>query len=127
MRDGMPEFRSRSVTFEHDRFGAFVPGGQLSVPPLGSGRLSGLRFAAKDVFAIAGRTASYGNPDWERTHGPAVAHAPVVTALLQAGAELAGMARTVELAWGMTGANSWHGTPINPRAPDRLPGGSSCG
>lgn len=110
-----------------DRYGAFVPDGLLAVSPLASGRLGGLSFAAKDVFAVAGRSASYGNPDWQRTHPPAVAHAPVVTALLQAGAALVGLTRTVELAWGLTGRNAWHGTPINPAAPDRLPGGSSCG
>jgi amidase len=27
----------------------------------------------------------------------------------------------------LTGENVWQGTPINPRAPDRFPGGSSCG
>jgi amidase len=33
----------------------------------------------------------------------------------------------VELAYGLTGENVWQGTPLNPRAPGRLPGGSSCG
>ncbi|HET6185184.1 MAG TPA: amidase [Acetobacteraceae bacterium] len=112
---------------KQDRHGAFVPGEPIACAPLGSGRLSGLRFAAKDVFAVAGRVTGYGNPDWQRTHDVAPAHAPLITTLLQAGAELAGVTKTVELAWGMTGINPWQGTPINPAAPDRLPGGSSCG
>ena len=33
----------------------------------------------------------------------------------------------MELAYGLTGENVWQGTPLNPRAPDRFPGGSSCG
>jgi amidase len=33
----------------------------------------------------------------------------------------------VELAYGLTGENVWHGTPLNPAAPGRFPGGSSCG
>ena len=110
-----------------DRVGAFVPGPRLVRPALGSGRLSGLSFAVKDLFDIAGAFTTYGNPDWASTHPPAVATAPVVSALLQAGARLVGKTKTQELAYGLTGENIWQGTPINPRAPDRFPGGSSCG
>ncbi|MEJ0018148.1 MAG: amidase [Acetobacteraceae bacterium] len=111
----------------HDTIGAFVPGPRLERPPLAAGRLSGLSFAVKDLFDVAGSLTTYGNPDWASTHPVATATAPVVTALLQAGARLAGKTRTVELAYGLTGENVWHGTPLNPRAPDRFPGGSSCG
>ena len=76
---------------------------------------------------MAGQVTTYGNPDWGRSHGVAPATAPVVTSLLQAGADLVGKTKTVELAYGLTGENVWHGTPINPAAPDRFPGGSSCG
>jgi amidase len=110
-----------------DTVGAFVPGPRLERPPLGSGRLSGLSFAVKDLFDVAGAMTTCGNPDWASTHGVASATAPVVTALLQAGARLAGKTKTVELAYGLTGENVWQGTPVNPRAPDRFPGGSSCG
>ncbi|MGE0225947.1 MAG: amidase [Acetobacteraceae bacterium] len=110
-----------------DTVGAFIPGPRLQQPPLGTGRLSGLTFAVKDLFDVAGAVTTYGNPDWAATHPPSVATAPVVTALLQAGAHLAGKTKTHELAYGLTGENIWHGTPINPRAPDRFPGGSSCG
>ncbi len=110
-----------------DSIGAFLPGPRTTLAPLGSGRLSGLSFAVKDLFDVAGAVTGYGHPDWARTHPPAVATAPVVTALLQAGAALAGKTRTVELAFGLTGENVWQGTPLNPAAPDRFPGGSSCG
>jgi amidase len=110
-----------------DTYGAFVPGPRLVRPPIGSGRLSGLTFAAKDVFDVAGAVTTYGNPDWASTHAPAIANAPVVTTLLQAGARLVGKTKTMELAYGLTGENIWQGTPLNPRAPDRFPGGSSCG
>ena len=110
-----------------DTVGAFVPGPRAERPPLGTGRLSGLSFAIKDVFDLAGTVTTYGNPDWAETHGIAIATAPVVTALLQAGGRLVGKTKTVELAYGLTGENIWHGTPVNPRAPDRFPGGSSCG
>jgi amidase len=110
-----------------DPVGAFVPGPRLERPPLDSGPLSGLSFAVKDLFDIAGSMTTYGNPDWASTHPAATATAPVVAALLQAGARLVGKTKTMELAFGLTGENVWQGTPINPRAPDRFPGGSSCG
>ena len=110
-----------------DTVGAFVPGPRLERPPLGTGRLSGLTFAVKDLFDIAGSVTTYGNPDWASTHPPATATAPVVTTLLQAGARLLGKTKTMELAYGLSGENVWQGTPTNPRAPDRFPGGSSCG
>lgn len=110
-----------------DNVGAFVPGPRAERAPLGTGRLTGLSFAVKDLFDLAGVTTTFGNPDWASTHAPAIATAPVVLALLQAGARLAGKTKTQELAYGLTGENVWHGTPINPAAPDRFPGGSSCG
>ncbi len=110
-----------------DRFGAFIPGPRAERPALGAGALSGLSFAVKDLFDVAGTDTTYGNPDWAATHPRPVASAPIMTALSQAGAHMAGKTRTHELAYGLTGENVWHGTPINPRAPDRFPGGSSCG
>ena len=99
-----------------DSFGAFVPGPLAGHAPLGTGRLSGLSFALKDLFDLAGTVTTYGNPDWARTHAPAVATAPVVVALLQAGARLMGKTKTQELAYGLTGENVWHGTRSTRRA-----------
>jgi len=110
-----------------DSVGAFVAGPREERAPLGSGRLSGLTFAIKDLFDLSGVVTTFGNPDWARTHAPATSTAPVALALLQAGARLAGKTKTQELAYGLTGENVWHGTPTNPAAPDRFPGGSSCG
>jgi len=110
-----------------DKVGAFVPGPRVELAGAGDGPLKGLAFAVKDLFDVAGAPTTYGNPDWARTHPPAAATAPVVQALLGAGADLVGKTKTVELAYGLTGENVWHGTPLNPAAPDRFPGGSSCG
>jgi amidase len=110
-----------------DRVGAFVPGPLVEVAGATEGPLAGIDFAVKDLFDVAGVPTTYGNPDWARTHPPAAATAPVVQALLQAGARLRGKTKTVELAYGLTGENIHHGTPLNPAAPDRFPGGSSCG
>ncbi len=106
---------------------AFVPGPRVELPPAGTGPLSGLRFAAKDLFDVAGVVTTFGNPDWARTHAPAEATAPVILSLLHAGGALVGKTKTVELAYGVFGQNIWHGTPRNAAAPDRFPGGSSCG
>lgn len=111
----------------NDSVGAFMPGPRVEIAGAADGPLSGLAFAVKDLFDVAGHPTTYGNPDWARTNPPAAATAPVVQALLQAGAGLRGKTKTVELAYGLTGENVWYGTPVNPRAPERFPGGSSCG
>lgn len=110
-----------------DTLGAFVPDGQFTRQDAGAGTLAGLRFAVKDLFAVAGHTATCGNPDWARTHAPASTDAPPVKACLDAGATLVGRTVMDELAYSLTGANPHYGTPTNPDAPGRFTGGSSCG
>ncbi|MFZ4407630.1 MAG: amidase [Paracraurococcus sp.] len=110
-----------------DTVGAFVPGPRIERQGAAAGPLAGLTFAVKDLYDVVGTPTTYGNPDWARTHPVAAATAPAVQALLQAGGFLRGKTKTVELAYGLTGENVWHGTPVNPAAPDRFPGGSSCG
>lgn len=91
------------------------------------GALAGESVAVKDVFAVAGQRIGAGNPEWLR-HAPVEAeHAPAVRLLVEAGADLRGIARTVELAFNLTGISPHYGTPPNPRAPRHLPGGSSSG
>ena len=91
------------------------------------GPLSGLRVAVKDLVAVAGHPIGAGNPAWLAEAAPEVAHAPVLAALLAAGADVGGIARTDELAWSLAGTNPHTGTPPNPRAPGRISGGSSSG
>ena len=87
----------------------------------------GLRFAAKDLFDVAGHVTGCGNPDWRRTHPPAVKTAPLIERLVGAGATMIGKTQTDELAYSLQGENRHYGTPINVRVPDRIPGGSSSG
>lgn len=47
--------------------------------------------------------------------------------LLDAGATVIGKTVCDEFFFSVTGANAHYGTPVNPRAPGRLPGGSSSG
>jgi amidase len=110
-----------------DTLGAFVPGVTIHRAPRRAGPLSGLTFAAKDLFDVAGVVTGCGNPDWAATHQPARTDAWAVDALLQAGATLVGKTITDELSLGLLGINRFYGTPLNPRAPDRVPGGSSSG
>lgn len=110
-----------------DTAGAWVPHGRFRLPANASGPLEGLRFAAKDLFDVAGRTTGAGNPDWLATHAPAASHSAAVHALLAAGAELVGKTITDELAYSIHGDNAHYGTPLNSRAPDHVPGGSSSG
>ncbi|CAG4904431.1 unnamed protein product [Acidocella sp. C78] len=91
------------------------------------GPLAGLDVVVKDLFDIAGEVTAFGNPDWGRHFGPALSHAWIVAQLLEAGARITGKTTTVELAFGLEGRNAHYGTPLNPAAPDRLPGGSSSG
>lgn len=93
----------------------------------GTGPLDGLRFGLKDLYDVAGRVAGCGNPDWLRTHGPAERDCPVLSKLLEAGASLAGVTHTDELAYSLNGENHHYGTPRNPAAAGRIPGGSSSG
>ncbi len=111
----------------HDRLGAFVPHVDIVLPGATSGPLAGLTFAAKDLFDVRGTITGSGNPDWERTHAPATQSAWVVDRLLAAGASLVGKTITDEISLGLLGINRFHGTPLNPAAPDRVPGGSSSG
>src|SRR3712207_2479726 len=94
-----------------DSVGAFVPGPRAEFRGAAAGPLAGLSFAIKDLYDLAGWPTTYGNPDWARTHPVAASTAPVVQALLQAGGFLRGKTETVELAYGLTGENVWHGTP----------------
>lgn len=100
---------------------------RLHIPATGSGPLNGLTFGLKDIYDIAGRVASCGNPDWARTHAAATQHSHVAKKLLAAGADLVGMTHTDELAYSLNGENVHYGTPANTAAPTRIPGGSSSG
>ncbi|MCG5234102.1 amidase [Xanthobacter oligotrophicus] len=110
-----------------DALGAFIPGPRLARPGAPAGPLAGLSFAVKDVMDVAGTSTGNGHPDWLATHPPAARSAVAVERLLDAGASLAGKTIADELCYSLTGENVHYGTPLNPAAPDRVPGGSSSG
>ncbi|MDO9502425.1 amidase [Falsiroseomonas sp.] len=105
----------------------FVPGTDIHIEGRPGGPLTGLRFAAKDLFDIAGHPTGGGNPDWARQNPLPTRHAWAVQALLDAGATLIGKTITDEVSLGILGENPFDGTPLNPAAPGHVPGGSSSG
>lgn len=107
--------------------GAFVPETDVRVAGSADGPLAGLTFAVKDLFDVEGHVTGCGNPDWAASHPPAERHAWAVQILLDAGAGVAGKTITDEISLGLLGINRHHGTPVNPQAPDLVPGGSSSG
>lgn len=85
-----------------------------------------LRFAVKDTLDIAGHQTRAGCP--ALANAPlAEQHASVVSMLLEQHCQLTGKTTLHELAFGVTGINPWGGTPVNPRYPALIPGGSSSG
>jgi amidase len=105
--------------------GAFVE--TFILEPRGSGILDGTDFAVKDLIDVEGRRTSCGNPTWRETHPLAAANAVCVDQLLFSGGRCKGKTVTDELAFALNGENAFFGTPLNPQAPDRVPGGSSSG
>lgn len=101
--------------------------GDPLVPGAGTGVLAGRSMAVKDLFAVAGHATGVGNPTWLSEAPVEPDHAEAVGSLLAAGGDVVGIAQTDELAFSLFGANMHYGTPPNPAAADRVPGGSSSG
>lgn len=99
----------------------------FNIKPYQSGILDGLTFAVKDNIDISKYKTSYGNISWLESHPPAVYHALCVEQLLVAGATCVGKTVADEFTYSLDGESYFYDTPINPKAPDRIPGGSSSG
>lgn len=115
------------MLLRNDPVGAFLNYPPVPVPGAEAGPLAGFTLAVKDLYDVSGYPTGGGHPlrrDWS---GPRPRTAGVVQTLLQAGAQFVGKTHTDEFAYSMNGENPHYGTPVNPRAPDRIPGGSSSG
>jgi len=95
--------------------------------PRATGPLAGVRVAVKDLFAVAGQRVGAGNPTVLRRAGVASRNSVAVQTLVDAGAVVAGIARTDELAFSIAGVNQHEGAVVNPRRPGFLVGGSTSG
>ncbi|SOC82914.1 amidase [Ensifer adhaerens] len=91
-----------------------------------NGATPALTVAIKDCLDIEGMVTRCGSRALADA-APAKSHADVVANLLSAGCRIVGKTKMHELAYGMTGINAFEGTPVNPRHPDRIAGGSSSG
>jgi mandelamide amidase len=89
------------------------------------GALHGVPLALKDNLDTAEMPTTGGTPGL-RGHRPQ-RNAPVVQALLDAGAIVLGKANLHELAYGISNNNGGFGAARNPYDPSRIPGGSSGG
>jgi 1-carboxybiuret hydrolase len=90
------------------------------------GPLTGVPFAAKNLFDIAGITTLAGSKILA-ARPPAVRDAAVVARLRAAGAILVGATNMDEFAYGFVTENAHYGTTRNPRDTLRVAGGSSGG
>ena len=111
--------------------GAPLAAGRASSGPVGAGPderpLAGRTVAVKDLFAVAGHAVGGGVPAYLAEQPVAERSAPAVTALLDAGADVLGIAQTDEFAFSIAGRNGAWGTPPNGAVPGAIPGGSSSG
>ncbi len=115
------------MLLQDDPLRAFMRYPATPVAHADNGPLSGLTLAVKDLYDVAGYPTGCGNPTKLAEASIAETNAPAVQALLDAGAEFVGKTITDELAFSLQGQNAHYGTPVNPAAPDRIPGGSSSG
>jgi amidase len=87
----------------------------------------GPRLAVKDCIDVAGLPTTAGCPVVAEMAEPATSDAAAVASAREFGAQVAGKTALTELCWSASGVNHWAGTPVNPRDPRRVPGGSSSG
>jgi amidase len=115
------------MLLKDDPVNAFMDYDATPVPSAASGPLRGLTFAVKDIFDVAGYPTGGGSPI-KRAESPVhTENAPIVAAMLDAGARFVGKTQTDELTFSMNGQNKHYPEPVNPRAEGRITGGSSSG
>jgi len=92
-----------------------------------SGALVGKTVAVKDLFAIEGQKVGVGSRVYLAEARVETQTAPAIQSLLDAGADVLGIAQTDQFAYSIAGLNPDYGTPPNPAVRGAIPGGSSSG
>lgn len=87
---------------------------------------SGVRVMVKECLGVAGVATRCGSAAFAHASAE-TGHSAVVSRLIEQGAHIAGTLTMHELAFGVTGANPYAGTAVNPGWPDLITGGSSSG
>ncbi len=114
-----------SKTWTVQESNAFIE--EFELGPWKSGSLSGLQFAVSELIDIEEKATGCGNPAWLETRPPAACNALCLDILFASGAQCIGKTKSDEFTFGLLGENSFYGTPLNPNAPERVPGGSASG
>jgi amidase len=85
------------------------------------------RVAVKDAIDMVGVPTTAGCVAVRNRAVPAAADAACLAGIRASGVPVVGKTTLTELCLSPTGVNEAFGTPVNPTAPDRVPGGSSSG
>ncbi|WP_084127492.1 AtzH-like domain-containing protein [Demequina sp. NBRC 110054] len=91
------------------------------------GPLAGETVAVKDLFSVLGQRVGAGVRAYLEESEPKELNAPAVQSLLDAGADVVGIAQTDQFAYSIAGLNPDYGTPPNGAVQGAVPGGSSSG
>lgn len=86
-----------------------------------------LRLGVKDLIDMKGQVTSAGSEYLAKHAKPATQDAECLRIARREGVTIVGKTNLSEFAIGVSGSNDYFGTPVNPIAPDRVPGGSSSG
>lgn len=86
-----------------------------------------LRLAVKDVIDMKGEVTTAGSQYLAGTNKPAVRDARCLASARRDNVHIVGKTNLTEFALGTSGLNEYYGTPVNPIAHHRIPGGSSSG
>jgi len=93
-------------------------------PAGGEGKL---RLAVKDNIDMKGEVTTAGSQYVAGTNRPAVRDARCLGPARRGNVHIVGKTNLTEFALGTSGMNEYYGTPVNPLAHHRIPGGSSSG
>jgi amidase len=115
------------MLLKDDPVNAFVGYDAVAVASAPTGPLAGLTVAVKDIFDVAGYPTGGGSPIMQAESPVHTESAPIVAAMLAAGARFVGKTQTDELTFSLNGQNRHFPEPINVRAEGRITGGSSSG
>jgi amidase len=85
------------------------------------------RLAVKDLIDLKGEVTTAGSEFLLKTSPPADRDAACLAIARATGVQFVGKTNTTEFAVAASGINEYFGTPRNPMAPGRIPGGSSSG
>ena len=110
-----------------DPLGAFVPGVDVRLAGRAGGPLDGLTFAAKDLFDVRASSRAAAIRIGRRPIRPPNARPPLSRPCWTPARRSSARRSPTRSRSAFSGSTGIYGTPLNPRAPDRVPGGSSSG